>query len=160
MTKKKSQNIGFVSTRFAGTDGVSLETAKWTRLLAEMGYECFFFAGESDLPEERTYLVDEAHFNHPQIRELNKDLFDDYQRSSETSGEIQGLRFFLKRKLYDFIGRFDIQLLIVENAWAIPMNIPLGLALTELVAETNLPAIGHHHDFAWERKRFYPPCIM
>ena len=26
---KYSRNIGFVSTRFAGTDGVSLETSKW-----------------------------------------------------------------------------------------------------------------------------------
>ena len=24
-----SRNIGFISTRFAGTDGVSLETDKW-----------------------------------------------------------------------------------------------------------------------------------
>jgi glycosyltransferase involved in cell wall biosynthesis len=44
--------------------------------------------------------------------------------------------------------------LIVENALAIPMNIPLGLALAELIAETHLPTIGHHHDFGWERSRF------
>jgi glycosyltransferase involved in cell wall biosynthesis len=60
----------------------------------------------------------------------------------------------LKTHLYKFINKFDIELLIVENAWAIPMNIPLGMALTELIAETNMPAIGHHHDFAWERSRF------
>jgi hypothetical protein len=34
------------------------------------------------------------------------------------------------------------------------LNIPLGLALTELIAETDIPVIGHHHDFFWERKRF------
>ena len=27
------RNIGFVSTRFAGTDGVSLETKKWAEVL-------------------------------------------------------------------------------------------------------------------------------
>lgn len=37
---------------------------------------------------------------------------------------------------------------------AIPMNVPLGLALAEFIAETNLPAIGHHHDFTWERSRY------
>ena len=52
------------------------------------------------------------------------------------------------------MARFDLNILIVENAMAIPMNIPLGLALTELVAETSIPTIGHHHDFAWERPRF------
>jgi hypothetical protein len=34
------------------------------------------------------------------------------------------------------------------------MNIPLGLAITELIAETGIPTIAHHHDFAWERQRF------
>ena len=40
--------IGFVSTRFQGTDGVSLETVKWRQVLEKMGYECFFFSGLSD----------------------------------------------------------------------------------------------------------------
>ena len=34
------------------------------------------------------------------------------------------------------------------------MNVPLGVAITEFLAETNIPAIGHHHDFSWERERF------
>jgi len=35
------------------------------------------------------------------------------------------------------------------------MNIPLGLALTEFIAETGVKTIAHHHDFYWERKRFF-----
>jgi mannosylglucosylglycerate synthase len=34
------------------------------------------------------------------------------------------------------------------------MNVPLGLALTELIAETDMPVIAHHHDFTWERSRY------
>lgn len=34
------------------------------------------------------------------------------------------------------------------------MNIPLGIAITELIAETGIPTIAHHHDFYWERDRF------
>jgi glycosyltransferase involved in cell wall biosynthesis len=45
-------------------------------------------------------------------------------------------------------------LLIVENAMAIPVHVPLGLALTEVIAETLIATIAHHHDFAWERSRF------
>ena len=154
METSEVHRIGFVSTRISGTDGVSLETSKWDRVITELGYKTFYFAGESDRPEDRTYIIPEAHFQHPEIVTLNADLFDDFKRSSETSGEIQSLRFHLKKHLYKFIKKFDIELLIVENAWAIPMNIPLGMALTELIAETNMPAIGHHHDFAWERSRF------
>ena len=32
-----SNNIGFVSTRFAGTDGVSLEADKWADILEKTG---------------------------------------------------------------------------------------------------------------------------
>ncbi len=34
------------------------------------------------------------------------------------------------------------------------MNIPLALAVTEFIAETGIPVVAHHHDFAWERQRF------
>jgi glycosyltransferase involved in cell wall biosynthesis len=34
------------------------------------------------------------------------------------------------------------------------MNIPLGLAITELIAESSILTIAHHHDFFWERERF------
>jgi glycosyltransferase involved in cell wall biosynthesis len=50
--------------------------------------------------------------------------------------------------------RFDLQLLIPQNILAIPMHVPLGLAMTEVLAETGIPAIAHHHDFTWERERF------
>jgi glycosyltransferase involved in cell wall biosynthesis len=69
------------------------------------------------------------------------------------------LQWLIKQHLYKFIEQFHIELLIVENALSIPMNIPLGLALTELIAETGLPTIGHHHDFSWERKRFLINCV-
>jgi glycosyltransferase involved in cell wall biosynthesis len=45
-------------------------------------------------------------------------------------------------------------LIIPENALTIPVNIPLGIAITEFIAETGIPTIAHHHDFYWERDRF------
>ncbi len=146
--------IGFVSTRLAGTDGVSLETEKWAHILTRMGQECFYFAGECDRPADRSHVVPEAHFKHPTIESLNRDLFNDYTRSNETSGKVQKLRYYLKEQLYRFLNRFELNLLIIENALSLPMNVPLALALTELIAETSIPTIAHHHDFAWERRRF------
>jgi glycosyltransferase involved in cell wall biosynthesis len=154
MRTKEHRHIGFVSTRLAGTDGVSLETRKWVSVLDALGYECFFFAGESEWPEERSYVVDEAHFEHPEIVRVNEDLFNDFVRSPETSAVVTSLKALLKNHLWAFMRKFDLDLLIAENALAIPMNIPLGLALTELIAETQIPTVAHHHDFAWERARF------
>lgn len=146
--------VGFVSTRLAGTDGVSLETAKWVKVLTEFGLQCFCFAGESDWAPERAYVVPEAHFDHPDVRALNVDLFDNFTRSLETSHKVQQLKEHLKGHLSSFVRAFDLKLLIVENALSLPMNVPLGLALTELIAETNMCTVAHHHDFAWERTRY------
>ena len=131
----KKSRIGFISTRLSGTDGVSLETAKWVKVLKTMGHECFFFAGESEWPEENSLVVPEAHFIHPDIRSLNVDLFDDYVRFPETTQKIDRLRQHLKQQIYHFKERFDPQVLIVENALSLPMNVPLGLAISEFIVK-------------------------
>ena len=151
-----TRRIGFVSTRLAGTDGVSLEARKWGDVLTGLGHECFCFAGASDWLEEHSFVVPQAHFEHPEVRELNASLFGTNTRLERTSQGIQRLKEHLKTHLRRFVRSFDLDLLIVENALAIPMHIPLGLALTEFIAETGIPTIGHHHDFAWERARFWP----
>lgn len=150
----QGQRIGIIATRLAGTDGVSLETAKWINVLTSLGYDCYYFTAESEWPEDRTYLLPEAHFAHPDINSLNKDLFDDYKRFEKTSSKITKIKELIKDHLHQFVDRFNLDLLIAENILSIPMNIPLGLALTEVIVETDLPTIAHHHDFSWERKRY------
>ena len=147
--------IGFVSPRIAGTDGVSLEIGKWADVLTAMGHECFYFSGESDRPADRRVIVSEAFFRHPAVKELTEALFDTYNRSPRITTSVHRLQRHLKTHLRRFIEQFDIQVLIAENALSLPVNIPLGLALTEVIAETpNLYVIGHHHDFWWERTRY------
>ena len=162
MTNENSippHRIGFVSTRFSSTDGVSLETRKWAQVLQELGQHLFYFAGVSDLPDQVSYVVPEAHFKYPEIEEISEAAYSNVSRHPRVTRRIHELREHLKEHLYAFIKQFDIELLIVENALSIPMNIPLGLALTEVIAETSIPTIGHHHDFSWERKRFLSNCI-
>jgi len=154
-----SHRIGFVSTRFNGTDGVSLETQKWAQVLQRMGHSVYYFAGECDQPKETSFVVPEAHFLHTDVQKIANISYRSNKRPPETTHRIHELRGHLKDQLYEFIQKYDIELLIVENAISIPMNIPLGLALAELIAETNMPVIGHHHDFFWERKRFLVNCI-
>ena len=154
-----SHRLGFVSTRFNGTDGVSLETRKWAEVLQRLGQSVFYFAGISDQPEEISFVVPEAHFLHKDVQAIASISYRSSTRPPEITHRIHQLRSHLKEQLYKFVKKYDIELLIVENALSIPMNIPLGLALAELIAETGIPAIGHHHDFYWERKRFLVNCI-
>ncbi|MBN1444170.1 MAG: glycosyltransferase family 4 protein [Planctomycetes bacterium] len=156
---KKTSHAGFVSTRLAGTDGVSLEAAKWASVFAREGLPCYYFAGELDRPAERCFVVPEAHFRHPEIRRIEQDCFSARTRAPDVTARIHQLKDRLKDALREFIQRFEIDILVVENALAIPMNIPLGLALTEVISETGIPTIAHHHDFFWERQRFLTGAV-
>ncbi len=148
------KRIGFVSTRFAGTDGVTLEANKWADVLMENGYEVYWFAGELNKPENNSFLVPESHFKNPINQEINNQIFGKKSRSSQLTDKIQEIKGRLKIKLREFLDHFNIDLLIVENALTIPLQIPLGLALTETIVERQIPTIAHHHDFYWERTRF------
>jgi glycosyltransferase involved in cell wall biosynthesis len=148
------KNVGFISTRIAGTDGVSLEIEKWAEVFEQEDFRCFYFAGELDRPPEQSYLVPEAHFTHPDIKDVYLQSFGTTLRDRAVSKKIYHLAIKLKDELYEFVEKHDIHIIIPENALTIPLNIPLGIALTEFIAETNIHTIAHHHDFYWERDRF------
>ena len=154
-----AHNVGFISTRFAGTDGVSLETAKWAIVFQRQGFRCFFFAGELDHPPDCSYLSEEAHFIHPDIKDIYNNCFGVHKRNRQVTQKVMKLKKKLKDDLYKFIEKFAIDLLVPENALTIPLNIPLGLAITELISETGIPAIAHHHDFFWERQQFLTNAV-
>ncbi len=177
MATTHPRRIGFVATRLSGTDGVSLEASKWEAVLERLGHTCFWFAGEVDRPEDSSRVVPEAFYLHPAVDEINRlvyagsrevtaladsehpivrrrEFFSPYVRPPHVTRRIEELRASLKGSLYGFLRDFDLDLLIVENAFAIPLNLPLGLALAEVVAETGIPVIAHHHDLPWERQRF------
>lgn len=146
--------IGFVSTRFAGTDGVSLESAKWAQVLWDHRHVSYWYSGLSDRETEVSMVVPHAYFGHPDIEWINRHSFGTRTRTPDVTQRIYALADYLKGTLYEFTRRFDIDILIIENALCIPMNIPLGVALTHFIAETGFPTIAHHHDFYWERDRF------
>ncbi len=152
--RSRVKRVGIVSTRLAGTDGVSLESEKWVQVMEKRRLACYYFAGELDRPHDRSYLAAEAHFNHPEIQKIQQACFGVTTRSRSLTQKIQDIKIKLKDDLYSFIEKFKIDLLMPENSLTIPMNIPLGLAITEFIAETGMPATAHHHDFYWERDRF------
>jgi glycosyltransferase involved in cell wall biosynthesis len=148
------KNIGFISTRFAGTDGVSLEAHKWGEVLESMGHSCFWCAGELDRDPDKSFLVPEAHFRNARNQWINSQVFGRNGRDGSVTDVIHTLRSQLKFQLQNFVELYKIDLLVIENAISIPMNIALGVAVAEFISETQIPTIAHHHDFYWERMRY------
>jgi hypothetical protein len=162
-------NIGFVSFRLAGTDGVSLETSKWAEVLHRMGHQIYYFAGELDppstgdtllsVPIAGSQLVDRAHFIHSMALWVTDHAFGLVREHARLRIRMENATTILKHALLDFISRFHIDVLVAENVFALPLNLPLSMALRRVVVETGLPTIAHNHDFYWERERFSVTCV-
>ena len=157
--------IGFISTRLAGTDGVSLETAKWAKVLRRMEHKIFYCAGELEDDSPPGSLIPEIHFHDKENEKISIQAFtpDIYHFKSEEEKDrkINELKLRieirateLKKEIEKFINKYNINLLICQNILAIPMQLPLCIAVTELIRENEIPTIAHHHDFYWERKKF------
>jgi glycosyltransferase involved in cell wall biosynthesis len=147
-------NVGVVSTRFQGTDGVSLETAKVADVVAEAGHDVAWFAGELGTRFHPGTTHPLAHFKAPAVLRITEAAFGQGAWSPATPAAMDSITRELKDALRRFVDEFDLDVLIAENVLCLPMHLPLGLAVGQLLAETGLPALGHHHDFAWERARF------
>jgi len=153
------RRVGFVSTRVSGTDGVSLEIRKWAEIFEGLGISCYYITGKSDRPTERTHILEHADFHHPAIREITEQSFGTTVRSRTLTTRIHGLTDVLREEIYEAIRHFELDLIVAQNSLTLPVNIPLGLALVEVLQETEIPCIAHHHDFVWERERFYRNAV-
>jgi glycosyltransferase involved in cell wall biosynthesis len=151
--------IGFLSTRLAGTDGVSLETHKWAEVCRRLGHEVYYCAGRLDEDAPNPTLIPELHFRDPQAAAIGEMVFGRTEQPGGLMGRLENAVQQIRGHLGAWLEQTSLDTLVVENALAIPMHVPLGLALAQLIQETGIPAIGHHHDFFWERQRFRLNCI-
>jgi glycosyltransferase involved in cell wall biosynthesis len=153
--------IGFIATRLNGTDGVSLEVEKWSRVLERMDHEVFYCAGELGGYANGGTLIPKLHFAEQSIQKLRHQVFEDSDGSDgdSLSDQIYSMADELRAPLRDFIRSNKLDLIVVQNALTIPLNLPLGVCLTGLIAELGIKTIAHHHDFFWERQRYQTNAI-
>jgi glycosyltransferase involved in cell wall biosynthesis len=161
--------IGHISFRLAGTDGVSLETAKLVEILKKMGHSNYYFAGELDSSDtmmsseysavDGKMCVPLAHFTHPQIVEITESAFGTSESNHKLLRQIEQNAEILENDLTTFINIFKLEFITVQNVFAIPINLPLALALYRVIKKTNIPTINHNHDFYWEREKYSINCV-
>lgn len=152
--KGSSMKIGFVATRLAGVDGVSLESAKMAHIFAEMGHECHYLAGELDSGMKNGRLVPSMHFYDPVAKQIHDEVFRNPMPRPSTMKRIYAIADSIRFEIENFIEEFGIDMIVSQNASTIPMNISLGVAIAETIKRTRIKALCHHHDFYWERDRF------
>jgi glycosyltransferase involved in cell wall biosynthesis len=154
--------IGFIATRLQGTDGVTLEVEKWANVLHKLGHEVYYCAGELGGYANQGTLIPELHFADQTVFALSQRAFGDHPEpdGDELADQIYSRADEMRAPLRSFIRSNKLDLIIVQNALTIPMNLPLGVSLTGLIAELGIYTIAHHHDFFWERQRYQTNAIL
>jgi mannosylglucosylglycerate synthase len=150
-----TMRIGIAATRLGDVDGVSFEVVKWHTVLQDMGHEVLLCAGM--LPAEpgaQDRLIPEMHFTYHPAERVSEAAFDPDSDPGLVRAEVTRLANHLYDRLARWLDEARIDRLVVQNAWAIPMHLPLGVALARLARTSGIPTIGHHHDYWWERDRF------
>ncbi len=171
MRMREQYRIAFIAGKLGDVDGVSLEVDKWIKVLRELGHEIFVMAGDfpntvENVPEENHFLIPEIGFGTRTQKEI-EDLAFPYITSNKLSApaDDETQRQLLSRiwkegvdaanKIQNFFFAHGIDVMIGENTNAMPMSILAGVAIYTIATERNMACLFHHHDFWWERSRFY-----
>lgn len=147
--------IGFIIGRIGGVDGVALEAEKWIDVLKRMGHEIFILSGQFQEwmidPEHDTLVMEMSFFSPESFWGQKKAFFHPDTNLDELCEHIDLYSGIISEKIIDWATKNKIDLIISENASALPSHIEMGKGIALAVEKLGLPTITHDHDFAWER---------
>jgi glycosyltransferase involved in cell wall biosynthesis len=151
--------IGIIIGRIGGVDGVALESEKWIEVLKQLGHEVFVISGEFEfwkMDHKYHYHFPVLSFFSPEVKWGQRKAF--YQPDKDVGpilDHIENISNMIEKKLSRWVHSNKIEVLLSENASALPSHLSMGVAIKKLVKNTGLPIVTHDHDFHWERGKRY-----
>jgi mannosylglucosylglycerate synthase len=118
----------FVSYRLGGTDGVSIESAKWMRALEALGFTTRRFAGAIAGPSETGDVTAPWLALDPP--------------TAPAPDPADAARIFDEGVLT-----------VIENVCSLPLNLAAARAVADAAGRTRARVVLHHHDLPWQRPR-------
>tara|TARA_B110000091_G_C13804722_1_gene471940 strand:- start:149 stop:1393 length:1245 start_codon:yes stop_codon:yes gene_type:complete len=151
--------IGIIIGRIGGVDGVALETEKWIDILKKLGNEVFIMSGEFEswkMDYEHNYLFPALSFFSAEAEwEQRKAFFEPDKDSGPLLDHVENWSNMIEEAMLKWVTAKKIDVLLSENASALPCQISMGVAIKKLIQKTGLPIVTHDHDFHWERGERY-----
>ncbi|MEA3306679.1 MAG: hypothetical protein U9Q34_02740, partial [Elusimicrobiota bacterium] len=164
------KKLVLIHFRAGETDGVSLELEKWQKAIIESGNNCIILAGKGG--DFNNSIFD---FRHPDIAAFTKNCFSKLSvPQKRLQNNFEKLTAKCEKALRSFLKTEKPDILVINNVFSLPINIPFSAALYTLKEEMkNISFCGFHHDFFWERtykptnnftakllKKYYPPKTL
>ena len=148
--------IGIVIGRIGGVDGVALETEKWIKVLKKMGHQVFVLSGEFEghASQHHNYEIEFPllSFFSPECEwEQNKAFYNPDGDADALHAGIEKASEEIAKRIQKWLKKKNIEVLISQNASALPSHLSMGLGIKKVVESTDIKTITHDHDFHWER---------
>ena len=151
--------IGIIIGRIGGVDGVALETEKWIDILKKLGNEVFIMSGEFEswqMDYEHNYLFPALSFFSAEAEwEQRKAFFEPDKDAGPLLDHVENWSNKIEEAMLKWVTAKKIDVLLSENASALPCQLSMGVAIKKLIQKTGLPIVTHDHDFHWERGERY-----
>jgi len=151
--------IGIIIGRIGGVDGVALETEKWIDILKKLGHEVFIMSGEFEswnMDYKHDYLFPALSFFSAEAEwEQRKAFFEPDKDPDHLLTHVEEWSNMIERAIVKWVKKKKIEVLLSENASALPCQLSMGIAIKKLIKNTGLPIVTHDHDFHWERGERY-----
>lgn len=150
--------IALVHFRAGEKDGVSLEMEKWKKVFQMIGHEVTYIAG--NLGKEKGFVLNSMKYIHPINRRIHSQAFNRLTISeSRLKDEVISYSQQIEKELSVYIREWKPELLVVNNLWSLGHNLAAAIAFYNITKRFGIKAIGHNHDFYWERIRYaHPTC--
>ncbi|MCK4665203.1 glycosyltransferase family 4 protein [Candidatus Dependentiae bacterium] len=153
-------NIGVIIGRIGDVDGVALETEKWIEVLKRMGHNIFILSGQYTRnivePENETFGPMLSFFS-PECEWEQKRafFFPRFEDLDELLEQLEYASTKIAIHIFEWIISNRIDIILSENASALPCHLSLGMGIKKVVKNTNIKVVCHDHDFYWERGERY-----
>ena len=152
-------NIGIIIGRIGDVDGVALETEKWIHVLERMCHQVFvlsgIFKGRVVPPERATRLPILSFFSPECEWEQNRAFFYPPDDPDELLSNLDSNAHRVATEIFGWVLRNKIDVLLSENASALPCHLSMGMGIRMAVEKMDIPLVTHDHDYAWERGSRY-----
>ena len=152
------KNLAVIASRLKCIDAISVEAEKWIDKYVKLGYDVHLVSGKFGEPVELpSFELPEMDYKHPEVRGIKRIIFGSkLNKEGRKAAEIllNNLIKRIKGPLKNYLVQNKIQILSVEDVLSSVKNIPLSIALKQIISELGLPAISRYHYLPWENPYF------
>ncbi|MEK9727915.1 MAG: hypothetical protein VW397_07420 [Candidatus Margulisiibacteriota bacterium] len=139
-------NIGIILPEIGGFSSLSIEFQKWYRIIESLGHEIFIITGKSRAVLKNLTVMNELYHENNYNLLFSSKLFDITDEDRDVISSFENISNRIQTIIETWASSNSLDLLIVENFFSVPSNLPVTYALYNFLQSFPCKKIVKHHD--------------